>query len=325
MNLGDPVASADREISSYALKRMDEEKLRELVGAGLGRAMQEGKLGGEPNSEEEVDGRVRLLTRIIWESFTEACPKKKRPPWRRSVPWWSPKLGEVKRVFYRAKKRRFRSVGHMADYEEKRRAWRTSYRRAKQASWRKTCMEAGTPWGLIYRVLKGTTSNPVSTVKGADGHIIADPEESVRYMMNSFWPEDAEGEGEETEVLARLRQAIEERARAYEEQCRRALPDKEEPPYTEYEVRSVTGRARVHKAPGPDMICGQVLQALTEELLPHVTQLYNAGLALGYHPRPWKGDLEKAAPKADKKDYTVVKAYRLLSLTDELGKDQERL
>ncbi|CAN0065414.1 unnamed protein product [Heterosigma akashiwo] len=73
------------------------------------------------------------------------------------------------------------------------------------------------------------------------------------------------------------------------------------------------------------MICGQVLQALTEELLPHVMQLYNAGLALGYHPRPWKGDLEKAAAKADKKDYTVVKAYRLLSLTDELGKDQERL
>eukprot|EP00639_Heterosigma_akashiwo_P004140 CAMPEP_0194579438 /NCGR_PEP_ID=MMETSP0292-20121207/13503_1 /TAXON_ID=39354 /ORGANISM="Heterosigma akashiwo, Strain CCMP2393" /LENGTH=244 /DNA_ID=CAMNT_0039432387 /DNA_START=32 /DNA_END=768 /DNA_ORIENTATION=+ len=46
---------------------------------------------------------------------------------------------------------------------------------------------------------------------------------SEAHMMNSFWPEDAEGEGQGPEELARLRWAIGERARVYAEQCRRAL------------------------------------------------------------------------------------------------------
>ncbi len=45
----------------------------------------------------------------------------------------------IKRAFYRARKKRFRSVLHMVDFEEKRSAWVTAYRRAKRESWRKVC------------------------------------------------------------------------------------------------------------------------------------------------------------------------------------------
>ena len=85
------------------------------------------------------------------------------------------------------------------------------------------------------------------------------------------------------------------------------------------------GRSRGYKAPGPDMICGKLLEVLCDELLPHLAELYNAGLTLGYFARPWKGDLEVALGKPGKKDFTVYKAYRMLSLTNEMGKDQEYL
>ncbi|CAM9418804.1 unnamed protein product, partial [Heterosigma akashiwo] len=321
LQLGGSMASASREISGYSLKRMDEGLLKAEVRAGLERAVSEGGLGGVLDSEEAVDERVRLLTDIIWEAFVVATPKKRRPPWRRSVPWWTPELMPIKRAFYRARKKRFRSVLHMVDFEEKRGAWVTAYRRAKRESWKKVCSESSSPWGLTYRVLKGSTSNLVSTVKGADGKIISDPEASVRFMMNSFWPEDTEGDEQGGEI-ERLRCEIEERAREYEGWCRRALPDQGEPLYSQEEVRRVVGRSRGYKAPGPDMICGKLLEVLCDELLPNLAELYNAGLTLGYFARPWKGDLEVALGKPGKKDFTVYKAYRMLSLTNEMGKDQ---
>ena len=56
----------------------------------------------------------------------------------------------------------------------------------------------------------------------------------------------------------------------------------------------MVGRSRGSKGPGPDMICGKLLEVLCEELLPHLAELYNAGLMLGYFARPWNGDLEVA-------------------------------
>ncbi|CAM9524471.1 unnamed protein product, partial [Heterosigma akashiwo] len=95
--------------------------------------------------------------------------------------------------------------------------------------------------------------------------------------------------------------------------------------YSQEEVWRVVRRSKPYKAPGLDMICGKLLDVLCEELLPHLAELYNVGLTLGYFARPWKGDLEVVLGKPGKKDYKLYKAYRMLSLTNEMGKDQEYL
>ncbi|CAM9904001.1 unnamed protein product, partial [Heterosigma akashiwo] len=103
------------------------------------------------------------------------------------------------------------------------------------------------------------------------------------------------------------------------------MPDQGERKFTEEEVRWTVMRRRGFKAPGPDMLFGRVLMEAGELLLPHLLVLYNACLALGYFPVFWKRDLEIALAKLGKAAYDVAKAYRLICLLCEIGKDLEGL
>ena len=166
------------------------------------------------------------------------------------------------------------------------------------------------PLERILQILKGTRASPVSTIKGTDGKVIADPEESVRTLLdNSFWPDASQGDVEGDSELGRAREELELRAKEFEEQCRACLPDQEEPVFTEDEVRWTVMRRRGFKAPGPNMLFGRVLMEAGELLLPHLLVLYNACLALGYFPVFWKRDLEIALAKLGKAAYDVAKAY----------------
>ena len=83
--------------------------------------------------------------------------------------------------------------------------WKRAMRRAKADSWKKFCSEVDDPWDMIYKILKGERPSPLSTIKDAEGQVIADPQESVQAMVDGFWPDAAEGEeDQQVEVLTEV-------------------------------------------------------------------------------------------------------------------------
>ncbi|CAN0110894.1 unnamed protein product, partial [Heterosigma akashiwo] len=246
--------SCTREIAQYSHRRMDAHRLRKEVGKGLEAKVLEGVLGGEPASPAERDQLVSVLTEVLWEAFKVATPKRKRPHWKKSVAWWSPELEEVKRAYYRARHRRRRSRQCWIQYQKSSlwAEWRRAKRKAKSSSWQKFCSEVMDPLERMLQILKGTRASPVSTIKGTDGKVIADPEESVRTLLDSFWPDASQGDVEGDSELGRAREELELRAKDFEEKCRARLPDQGERKFTEDEVRWTMMRRRGFKAPGPD-------------------------------------------------------------------------
>ena len=117
LGLGGKIDSSTREIALYSHRRMGVKKLQEEVLRGLQAAggvggLLEGQPEGQPETEGEVDQQVEILTEILWKAFTAATPRRKRPLWKKSVPWWTEELGQVKKAFYRARKLRRRSEWH---------------------------------------------------------------------------------------------------------------------------------------------------------------------------------------------------------------------
>ena len=67
------------------------------------------------------------------------------------------------------------------------------------------------------------------------------------------------------------------------------------------------------------------LQRLLPQLTPHLVQLYNASMDLQYCPKHFKQSETVVLPKPGKKDLTIAKSYRPISLLDTLGKALESI
>lgn len=77
------------------------------------------------------------------------------------------------------------------------------------------------------------------------------------------------------------------------------------------------------KAPGADQIPNLILKLLIEQLLPHLYQIFNDSLSLGYCPSHFRAFITVVMRKPGKPDYAVPKAYRPIALLNTLGKALE--
>ena len=94
--------------------------------------------------------------------------------------------------------------------------------------------------------------------------------------------------------------------------------------FTVAEVRVAINHLRTTKAPGYDLITGEILKKLPEVGLSAVTYIYNSILRTGYFPGQWKVSqivtiLKPGKPAED------VKSYRPISLLPILSKVFEKL
>jgi len=95
-------------------------------------------------------------------------------------------------------------------------------------------------------------------------------------------------------------------------------------PFSTAEVSAAIARLKVRKAPGYDLISGNVLQELPPTAVVLLTTLYNSMLLLTYYPLLWKFAQIIMLPKAGKPTHEVT-SYRPISLLPILSKIFENL
>jgi len=77
-------------------------------------------------------------------------------------------------------------------------------------------------------------------------------------------------------------------------------------------------------APEEDRISANILKVFWEWDQQIFTGLVKACIRVGHHPELWKTAREVVIPKANKPDYSQVRAYRVISLLDTISKLVER-
>ena len=87
----------------------------------------------------------------------------------------------------------------------------------------------------------------------------------------------------------------------------------------------IIGATQTNKAPGPGSVPPLAIRCLYEWEPERIVALVRAHIRLGFHPEHWKTARGITIPKPGKDDYSLAKAYRVISLLDCLGKVVEKV
>jgi hypothetical protein len=96
------------------------------------------------------------------------------------------------------------------------------------------------------------------------------------------------------------------------------------PPFNEDELYDLLKATANKSAPGGSGIGWDMMKKGWSHMSELLTNLYNACISLGHHPARWKEATVVVIPKADKPDYSAAKAYRPISLLENLSKLLEK-
>lgn len=172
-------------------------------------------------------------------------------------------------------------------------------------------------WGIPYKIVSKKIRCPtmLSTLKKEDGTFTESWEESAETLLNVLLPPD-KLEGETVEQ----RNIREEMIQEYQIEEEREIEE-----FTEEEVYESMREMKRKKAPGPDNIHVEILQALSEQIIPVLTSLYNECLRQRRFPNNFKQAEVIIIHKGEDKDPALPKSYRPVCLLNTMGKLQEKL
>lgn len=97
------------------------------------------------------------------------------------------------------------------------------------------------------------------------------------------------------------------------------------PKLTSIELRNVCTSKVKGKTPGPDLITQDIISKAYEAIPNYFLQLYSKLIDIGYHPVSWRQATGAILKKPNKPDYSIPKAFRVISLLNCLGKISERV
>jgi ribonuclease HI len=97
------------------------------------------------------------------------------------------------------------------------------------------------------------------------------------------------------------------------------------PNLSKIELKNACSGAIKGKTPGPDSITQEIIRHAYEAIPDIFHTLYSSLLRIGYHPACWKEATGAILKKPKKLDYSIPKAYRVISLLNCLGKVSERI
>jgi ribonuclease HI len=96
-------------------------------------------------------------------------------------------------------------------------------------------------------------------------------------------------------------------------------------PLTQGELENACSAKIKGKTPGPDSINHEIILHAYRAIPDVFFKLYSSLIDIGYHPLCWKQATGAILKKPGKPDYTIPKAYRVISLLNCLGKVSERI
>ena len=265
-------------------------------------------LGQNIPLETKLDKLGQDLTRTIQKALEKSTPLVNQKP--KTKPWWTSELDSHKRDLsraYRAYKKEAAKENNSSLYQWKREYLRTknrylkAIRRAKQSHW-EAFLQKDSP-KEIFKALaytKDNLSTRIPAIKGKESFT-----EKCKAFREDLFPPPP------TTATPSFH--------TYRGDSRWTWPT-----LTEDELHFACCKVKA-TSPGPDLISQEVIQKAYSAQPEAIFKIYSTLFNLGYHPRCWRKAKGVILKKTSKPDYSIPKAYRVISLLNCLGKVLERL
>lgn len=251
-----------------------------------------------------LDKAAELLRDVILSAVKQAVPEARPSP--RSKAWWNAELTK-RRQEMAAMERRWkqdRTPSSRANYKRHRNAFGLALRRAQQETWDTFLSEA--KGKDVFTAFKFTKPKRVqrTPVLQVGTRVATSYPEKVRLFRDTLFPPPPSYDATT---------------------CQSAGKRIHWEPVIAQEVEDAIFTSSPSKAPGPDGINFACIRQAYRIIPEWFNQLYREILNQGYHPMCWREATGAILPKPNKPDYKAVKAYRIVSLLNCLGKIAEKL
>ena len=243
-----------------------------------------------------IDALAESLELAALEAMKSSMPKSRRG--RHPKKYWNEELSELKKTAYER-----RTILRILDDDESKQQWLKASKRLSERS--EEIRAQG--WSDFLTGLKG------HDIWRAMGIV-------TRREGASTTPELRTGPESWTKGIEERSQVLWDKLLPKTNQTRckkpKALEEASWPPLTLREVDEVINTLPRKKAPGPDLITGETLQAMWEvqEYKEAMFALLAACVKYGYHPKIWRIGTVIVLRKPNKKSYDDPKSYRPITL-----------
>ena len=190
-------------------------------------------------------------------------------------------------------------------YLQEKRKYEATLRNTKMHSWKQYCNITTTsnPWNAVYKLAMGRikSCSSLSTLRKPDGTVTTDTADTMRYMIESFTPEDDEETDNERHKIIRA-------------QLKEPITTEDDKLFTSVEIRDDIKGMNKNKAPGEGGITSDILLRAFNLLPKTTTALLNGCLRTACFPRTWKRAKIIPIVKPGKEASDDITKYRPISL-----------
>ncbi|MCP3663266.1 MAG: reverse transcriptase-like protein [Gammaproteobacteria bacterium] len=281
----------------------------------LGELFVESEVDSLPcRTEAEIERKVGAMHEVMSKAFHEACPLK-RVRSKRSVPWWSDELTQLRKEARRLHKIFSKSKLELdfENYKTGKARYNRALKKAKRDEWRSSLngMDDHPSLARVYRNLKEDHRIQLGMLQTSPGEYTGTKEEALEHMLSTHFPECELDE-------ANFQESSFSQASADDFSTAVKV-------VTRDRVAWAIRNFKPFKSAGEDGILPKLLQEGLDIIQDSLVDIYRACLAHGFTPKTWRAVRVVFLPKPGKDNYADAKSYRPISLMSFLLKGLERL
>lgn len=262
--------------------------------------------------------REEIAEEAVWieKTFTKILDQYAKPIKLTSYSkrWWGEKVKKARSHYARIRRDWQAGLIEEKEHRENRNKYYRTIRQAKRECWEtfiggpqevrdKLNSEDTAKCWQALRYTNPKTTGTTPTLRNSEGRTAATIEEKERLVLEHAFP-TAPGERQQWNPppSGNMHKTVDERT-----------------------VRRALFSQAVKKAPGADRLNFRALRLLWKWDSPRIVALTRQCFRLGTHPPAWKIAKGILLRKANKADYTLVRAYRVISLLNCMGKIVEKV
>ena len=265
------------------------------------------------STKDDLDTEVEWFEKSVTELLNNHAKVTRVSAY--SKRWWNKEVAEARSSWAKAKRDLGRDETRKQELKQARNSYYRTIRKAKRLSWQNflqgkddstsqqsQSLDKNRCWTAL-KYTKPLQFKTTPALRDPDGNIATSMKAKEALVCKSAFPKPPASHNQEPSMIAGTAHL-----KITEEKIAYALMS-----------QSAT------KAPGPDKINFQIIRMLWEWDKEQITGMIQQAIRLGYHPKAWKRARGILLEKGGKRDFGLVRSYRVISLLNCMGKILEKV